>query len=239
MSETGASWWLDDDKRWRRGRPPAGWLQGSDGRWGPPSDARDRTTQELVVVGASWPDPPMAGPPTPTLRSPGARHLTSDRSESRRPAKHRSGDLSSLPLRTQLAVPALVAAIAVVVVGGVLTLTGDARDMPAAAGDVAEPAARSDVAPPTTGPSPSSTAPADETAAPATDATAGPPVAGPTTTSTLSPQTTPTTEPASGAPSDPLAACSTGQRNVIERGNHPWEWYVARFDEDGDGILCT
>jgi len=238
MTETGASWWLDDDTRWRRGTPPAGWLRGSDGRWRPPSDAQDLTTQELVVVGASWPDPPMTGPPTPTLRSPGARHLTSDGSERRRPAKHRSGDLSSLPLRTKLAVPALVAAIAVVIVGGVLTLTGDARRTAAPAGDVVGPGARSDLTPPTTGSAPSPTAPAEE-AAPATDASPGPPVAGPTTTTTLSSPTTPTTSATPTAPSDPLAACSTAQRNVIERGNHPWEWYVARFDEDGDGILCT
>lgn len=236
MSGTGTSWWLDGDKRWRRGTPPAGWTQGPDGRWHPPSDAQHQTTEELVVIGASWCEPAAAGPPTPPLRSSEARHLTSGRSRSGRP---------SLPLWMNLAIPVLAAVIVVVAVAGVLTVAGDARDTPDPADEVAGPATRPNAAPPTTASAPGSTAPTDAVADPAGEATSGSssPTGPATTTPPAMPTTTPTTTSTTGAaspgPSDPLAACSTGQRNVIERGNHPWEWYVARFDEDGDGILCT
>ena len=232
MTGTGASWWLDDDKRWRRGTPPAGWTQGPDGRWHPPSDAQDQTTQELVVIGASWSDPPVTGPPTPTptQRSPGARHLTSGRPGNRRPP---------LPLWMKVAVPALVAVI-VGAAAGVLTIAGGARSTSDPADEVAGPATRPDVAPPTIASSAGPAAPTEPVADPAGGATPETSAPGePVTTTTPLPPTTPSTEPALPAPSDPLAACSTGQRNVIERGNHPWEWYVSRFDEDGDGILCT
>jgi hypothetical protein len=75
--------------------------------------------------------------------------------------------------------------------------------------------------------------------------------AGGSTTTVATNATSPTQPPDSGtpepgastttppAPIDPLEACSTGQRAVIGRGNHPWDWYVARFDPDRDGIFCT
>jgi hypothetical protein len=77
------------------------------------------------------------------------------------------------------------------------------------------------------------------TPTPADDSSRVPP--GATTTSSAPQDPAPEPDPAGPptVPADPLAACSTGQRSMIERGNHPWDWYVARFDADGDGVLCT
>jgi hypothetical protein len=233
MSETGVSWWLDDHKRWRHGRPPAGWTRGNDGRWRPPNGSQDQTTEELVVIGASWCDPPAVGPPT--LRSRGARHLTGGS----------GGNRPSLPGWIKVGVPASIVVVGALAMAGALAIAGEARDARDPVDEGAAPAIAPDVAPPTTTSSGSPTAPVEAAADPAgesTPETPRPARPAPTTATTLSPPatpTSPTTEPASPVPSDPLAACSSGQRSMIERGNHPWEWYVARFDADGDGILCT
>ena len=43
MDEDQADWWMDARKRWRRGRPPAGWWQGDDRRWHPPDEYQPAT----------------------------------------------------------------------------------------------------------------------------------------------------------------------------------------------------
>ena len=37
MDGTGANWWMDERKRWHRGRPPTGWWESENRRWHPPA----------------------------------------------------------------------------------------------------------------------------------------------------------------------------------------------------------
>jgi hypothetical protein len=64
-------------------------------------------------------------------------------------------------------------------------------------------------------------------------------LAPPASTAPAPASTSATDLPPESGSSDPLAACSTGQRNAIERGNHPPSWYLEHYDPDGDGVLCT
>ena len=247
MSEAGVPWWLDHDRRWRRGTPPAGWTQERDGCWHAPGREPDRTTEELTVFATPWPDPPPTVLPTramatlPDLRLAGS----GDTARHRRIGQPRG--FSALPPWMKVAVPALAAVVVLMAAGLFLTVVGDSdRDLGAPTDELGAPAGTSNVTPPATDTAPAPTATDDGATEPAqatdADAAAGPttstepPAASATTTPS---RATPSTVPAPQAPGDPLAACSVGERNLIERGNHSWDWYLARFDEDGDGILCT
>jgi hypothetical protein len=38
MDEVDVNWWMDAERRWHRGGPPAGWWQAKDRRWHPPAE---------------------------------------------------------------------------------------------------------------------------------------------------------------------------------------------------------
>jgi hypothetical protein len=239
MGEAERSWWLDADRRWRRGIPPAGWHQGDDGRWHAP----DRTTEQLSVLGAPWVDRP-APPPRPAAAQLG-RHLPRTGAGGAGGADHSA----VLPLWMKVAVPAL-ATIAVLAVVGVLVTAarGGDTDLPGAAPvspELASPVPTEPSAPGAVShPTPESAPDEEPATPPGTPTPTDGPGTAPTSTTTTSPvRQGPDPAPGAAVPStvpvDPLAACSTGQRNLIERSNHPWSWYAARFDTDGDGVLCT
>jgi hypothetical protein len=242
MSDAYRSWWLGTDRVWRRGTPPPGWRQEHDGRWQPPERPAEVATQELPVQDdapggdpPAWPSEPSAGGPAR-----GGRHMAAPGA----PAAPRPGHEHRRRGRARfwlLAGPGLFAALGLT--AGALAATGhlSADDV----GPAADP--RAQAPPPTTPPvSDGAGGAAQPRGAP------GDPVAPTTTTGGTSTTVTrsgappvATTEPApSPSPSvvpplDPFAACSPGQRQLIARGDHPWSWYVERFDPDGDGIFCT
>jgi len=49
VDERGPEWWLDEHRQWRQGTPPAGWHQGTDGRWRP---AWNDPTEEIRTAEA-------------------------------------------------------------------------------------------------------------------------------------------------------------------------------------------
>jgi hypothetical protein len=231
MNDGQGSWWLGADRTWHRGTPPTGWRQGGDGRWHAP----DHTTDELPIVGGpAWTDPTaLSTQPVPVMP---ARHLTPDLAGPRRRLNDSSGTFDLSPWM-KAAVPALTAVIVLMTAGVFVTASsGTDRDLrPSSEGlgvaiEVPGSGAAAPAAVAATPPLATDTS-AGEATEPASPASTTPPA--PTSTTTA-PSTSPTT-----APADPLAACSPGQRMAIERGNHPLEWYVARFDQDGDGIFCT
>jgi hypothetical protein len=229
MSNADGPWWLDDRRTWHR-----------DG----PRDAASRALQqtgELRALVEPWPDPPPVGPATEKMTALPARHLGrgGERRE-RAPGGRRS--LSRLLAGTgilSLATAALAIAAVVAVSSGRAPTRDDQVAVPGAGPTITSPGDEAPGGGPTAEggrPDPSADAgPVDaQAAAPA-------PMTSTTSTTTSPPPTTvpapmPTSPPVAV---DPLAACSAGQRNLIERGNHPWEWYAARFDPDGDGVLCT
>lgn len=195
-----------------------------------------------TLVAAPWPDPPQAGPPTPTQPIPvtparPARHMANGGQTGR--GRSRPNDHETFTAWMKIAVPALAAVVVLMTAGVLVTLAKDG-------GSEQSASAAADPAPSTPATSTTTDAPAvadDDLAAPApvpaTDLGTEPT---PTTTTGTAPAPAESLPPADSAPppsDDPLAACSEGQRNMIERGNHPWEWYLARFDENGDGVLCT
>jgi hypothetical protein len=240
MNEGRDSWWLGADRSWHRGSPPSGWRQGDDGRWHGPGG----TTAELpVVVGAPWTDPP-ALPTRPVPVAPAQHLATGPGKPRRRPTGHRGSlDLSSLVMK--VAVPAL-AGVIVLMAAGVcaIALGDDGRDPEPSSGELGaaiEAPAPGGAASATTtaAPPPVATdAPDDEAPGPSPGSTTAPAPTNTTATPSTNTTATPSTSPAT-TPTDPLAACSPGQRLTIERGNHPAAWYAARFDQDGDGIFCT
>ncbi len=234
MSDADSSWWLGTDLVWRRGTPPPGWREVRRGRW-QPSAGSDETTEELALVGGgpvvtelppeepARPEHLMAASGTPSRQVPA--HVTPDR---------------GLPpvVRTVATVLVVVGfAAGLATIGASLT----SRD----AGQAGDPLGRQP--PPTAPPAPDTAeAPAQHEApgdaAPSTTVATATSPSSPTATSSppsdggASPPSPSRTVPPA---SDPLAACTTGQRQLIERGNHPWSWYLERFDHNGDGVLCT
>jgi len=223
-----------------------GWWQGSDGRWHPPDRGPHATTDELPVV----PGPVDRSAPLPTevmTAVPArARHLALARDTARhaRVQDHRAptaGPLD-LPHWIKLVVAALVAVIVVSAAGvyvaarrsadGQLGRASDELGAPAGSPAVGSPVSTAPTTPPTAPRAPSGQAVQPDT--PVTTTAPASPSA--STTSPLGANPDPSAPPASG---DPLAACSADQRSMIERGNYSWDWYLARFDENGDGILCT
>jgi hypothetical protein len=210
MSDAERSWWLDAHRTWRRGTPPEGWRQAGDGRWHPPHRRPDDTTEELAVLAASRTAPVTA----PT-------HMAT------------AGPPRGLPVGIGLG--ALVAVVLLAAAGVLVAVsTGSDRRPSPSPDEIGAPAGVPAAGRSTSTSSP--TPPAQGEAPPGSGAGAAPdpPV---TTTGPATTTTAPSPDPPDG--DDPLDACTAGQRNMIERGNHPWEWYLARFDEDGDGILCT
>jgi hypothetical protein len=224
----------DEEHPWRR---PAG-----DDRRHPSATAADRTTAQQPVLGlAPWTDPPdppdqpaAALPPTRSMDALPARHLPRGRAPGAAgPGRksHTADRLLAVPVGLRIAMVALAAVIVLATAGVFVTAAGHDEDPGApspdelgAPGDADAPGVASA---PTTSPVPSTTS-STSTVPPSPTSTGAP--------ATTEPSSVPTSTVPAG---DPLAACSTGQRNAIERGNHPWSWYVERFDEDGDGILCT
>lgn len=214
MSGQKSTWWLGGDRQWRKGPPPDGWRQGTDGRWHPPGP------DPAAVAAAEDPTEPITISPPP----------------SRRPVqpRQRFPHWMRLALGATAATTALLVALAATIrsnddgAGG----SGDGGRTPttAASGD-----------------SPTATAPDGDPDDPDDGVGGGAATSGqddpddPSSTSTTSPTTTrpstATTDPPPSS-SDPLALCSRGQRQLIERGEHPPEWYVDRFDPDHDGIFC-
>ena len=231
MNDGRGSWWLGADRTWHRGTPPSGWRQGGDGRWHAP----DHTTDELPVVGGGpWTDPPALS--TQLVAVMPARHLAPDLAGPRRRLSGSSGFFDLSPWM-KVAVPALAAVIVLMTAGVFVTASSVAdRDLRPPSDELgvaievpgSEAAAPDAVAATPPLATDTSAGEATEPASPASTTAPAP------TSTTAAPSTSPTT-----ALADPLAACSPGQRMAIERGNHPWEWYVARFDQDGDGIFCS
>jgi hypothetical protein len=246
MNDGRGAWWLGGDRTWHRGTPPVGWRQGGDGRWHAP----DHTTDELPMVGgAPWTDPPVVPTEPLAVEVAPARHLAPDPRGprgprgSRRPPSETGGTSFDLPTWMKVVVPALVAVIVLATAGVLVTASRGADpdpEQPSGELGAAGEASGSGTAAPdgAAGPAPiAADAPAGQPTgpSPSPDSTVTPPATG--TPATTTPPVPPTTDPA--ASGDPLAACAPGQRAAIERGNHTWDWYVARFDQDGDGILCT
>lgn len=117
-----------------------------------------------------------------------------------------------LPTWTRVATMAVLAAVVL----GVLLVTTEGSQVPDEP-TIAGPATTS-TTPPTTA------AAGSGRPSPTPSTTVGTGGAAPTTTPALAP--------------DALALCGPGQREVIERAKHPWEWYQERFDPDGNGVLC-
>jgi hypothetical protein len=65
MDEDQADWWMDARKRWRRGRPPAGWWQGDDRRWHSPDDEYQPGTN-VAYRPPARPARFVGGPPSPS-----------------------------------------------------------------------------------------------------------------------------------------------------------------------------
>jgi hypothetical protein len=218
MGDSGSGWWFGADRRWRKGEPPPGWHQGEDGTWRPPSGVDDGTD--------SGTDPP-------------ARHMAV---AADRPSATPHGESSLL---TRIVAPVSIVVVAVCAIVAIAAVAGIARVETGGSGGRADDVASLEPAPD----HPATTDSTDLSSPPAP----GPAVSGSTSTSTSSLSTTTsstststsTTEPPSTdttaglPPSDLFALCSEGQLAILDRGNRPWSWYVARLDEDGDGILCN
>ena len=198
-------------------------------------------------MGTPWADPPemptqvmSASAPghTPPTRTSGTRRQTGVRNGRHRPTPtHGAGaifDPTWIKVVAALATVVLVAAASVYVAA---RRTNPDRTRPA--DDLSAPTS----SPPTELPSSTVTAPTTSSV-PSRAPTGGavePIEADPSTTTTAAPAPDESGADPSSPPgsADALSACSAGQRSMIERGNHPWEWYVARFDDNGDGILCN
>jgi hypothetical protein len=222
VSDADWAWWLGADLVWRRGTPPAGWREVRPGRWAPPSGADD-TTEELALVGEA---PVLAERPEAEPVQPGHLIVASGTAALRRrgqPIPGRGWPPNARTLATLLVVLGLAAVLA----AAAASLTGP---------DAGRAGAPSGQPPPPSVPGRPGTSDAPGDAAPSMTVA--------TSTSTSPSSSTATRSPASPSPaiaptSDPLTACSPGQRRLIERGGHPLSWYLERFDHDGDGVLCT
>jgi hypothetical protein len=138
-----------------------------------------------------------------------------------------------IPMWARIGAGALTATL-LVAAGLVLALGTRDDDPGGASGDGPGTAADGSISTSTT-PAPSSEAPATS------PTTVGSTTSSPTTVVPRGPKHgPPSTEPGPDGPTgvDPLARCSSGQRALIERGNHSPSWYAARFDPDHDGIYC-
>lgn len=210
--ERDGDWWLDGERRWQRGVPPEGWERDPDGSWHPPFEAGLDDTEPIQRVTADTP----------------ALHRARSRARPQPPRRRRGGIewVTGLPESLRLGAATLGA---VVLLGGALLfmiVTG--RDEPS-------PSDRGDPASALPAPSPSTSTTAAEAQPPGSPSRepTTPPSSDPTVTSTTVATSTTTSSPAGE-----LALCGPGQRNLIERANHPWAWYVERFDPDGNGVFC-
>jgi hypothetical protein len=201
-------WWIAADRTWRRGRPPTGWRQGPHRLWSPPSQQATAPWGDLHNRPTEQMD---ALPDSGSARRAADTALVTD--------AYRW--YLTLPIWTRVAI--LVVA-AVVVPGVLLVATDGGSEVPRSSftHDGATPEgpgmSRAPVPPSTT------------------EGTTGAVSTTTATTAVTAPASTASTTPV--PPVDPLALCAPGQRAAIERANHPWEWYVDRFDPDGNGVLC-
>jgi hypothetical protein len=236
MTDEDHAWRLGTKRTWDHGNPPTGRRRGVDGPGHPPDDRSERTTEEQpVAVGAPWTDPPPV--PTDPMGVPSAQHLASGtRRVSPRPGLSRRVPIL-LRGRRSPSPPSQPSSS-----WQRSGWSSSARPPPTAPapgpppGELGAPTPLPDPAPTTTVVTPPSSGAPSESIG----------TAGTSATTLATEATTPTPPPEPGAsttappaPIGPLEACSTRQRAVIDRGNHPRDWYVARFDPDGDGIFCT
>lgn len=213
MDGLGTTWWLGADRKWREGPPPAGWYQGTDGRWHPPDAPRPE-----AVAAAEAPTERITIEPPPR---PGTRGQP----------ESLYGRYLAIPQWTRVAMGAGIATV-VLAAAAVLTIKSGGSG-----GDSADPP---DGGPPTTvapaGHTPTSAG--DPSSAPSSSSSEQPAT---TTTEDEATTTTarrgPTTTEAPPS-NDPLALCSPGQRSMIERGTHPQSWYIEHFDPDHNGVFC-
>ena len=211
--ERDADWWLDGERRWQQGVPPEGWERDPDGSWHPPIEPTLDDTEPIQRITVDTP----------------ALHRARSRAGPEPPRRRRVGPERATGLPEWLTFGAATLGAGVLLGGALLVtiLTGRDESSPPDRGD------------------PSSALPASSTSttaaetrpagSPSREATT-PRSSEPTVTSTTTTVVTSTTM--SLPPADALTLCGPGQRNLIERANHPWSWYVERFDPDGDGIFC-
>lgn len=214
MSGQGTTWWLGEDRKWREGPPPAGWYQGTDGRWHP------EEPDPAAVAAAQDPTEPIMIQPPPRRKP---------------PSPPRPRGFYGLPQWTRVALGATAATVALVG-AAVLTLRSDhPSDSPASldrdggGSGATDPSGDPSTADPDSPPGSASSD--DPSTSPSSSDATTPSSTGSSSTTTEPPST-------SAPPSGPLALCSPGQRAMIERATHPPEWYVERFDADHDGIFC-
>lgn len=212
---------LDGEAETPMKRGPSGWWLGANRTWHKGSPPRGWSQGP----DGRWFDP--ADLPTERMAAVG-----DGPDRGRRAARARREGLEAAPW-IRIAALALVAAVALSA-AGLLALsfdTGPGDDSPS---EHAGHSATSDASRTADAVS-SGSAPSTSAADPSTTAT---PTTGAATTSPETDRASATAPTTASSSTDPLALCSQAQRMIIQRGNHPWSWYVDRFDRDRDGIFC-